>query len=120
MIVKGPDTITYGKPFPVTALSKKGIKSVALIRTGSMSHSLNTDVRYVKVEFKTGKTINNMVNLTVYPPKLPATAVGGYYYLFILDNAGVPSIAKVTVVGTEIDKRIKALKKASLLKVATK
>ncbi|MES2570249.1 MAG: hypothetical protein V4710_09380, partial [Verrucomicrobiota bacterium] len=61
-----------------------------------------------------------MVNLTVYPPKLPATAVGGYYYLFILDNAGVPSIAKVTVVGTEIDKRIKALKKASLLKVATK
>ncbi|MES2570250.1 MAG: hypothetical protein V4710_09385, partial [Verrucomicrobiota bacterium] len=46
VIVKGPDTITYGKPFPVTALSKKGIKSVALIRTGSMSHSLNTDARY--------------------------------------------------------------------------
>lgn len=120
VILSGPDSVTYGKPFPVTALTKKGIKAVTLIRTGSMSHSLNTDVRYVKVEFKAGKAVNDMVTLTVYPPKLPATAVGGYYYLFILDNAGVPSIAKVTVVGTEIDKRIKALKKANLLTTAAK
>ena len=115
VIVKAPDTIKYGKPFSVSAYTKKGIKAVTLIRTGSMSHSLNTDVRYVKVEFKAGKPADDMVKLTVYPPKLPATAVGGYYYLFILDNAGVPSIAKVAVVGTEVDKRIKALKKAKLL-----
>jgi len=115
VILAGPDKVTYGKPFAVKAFTKKGIKAVTLIRTGSMSHSLNTDVRYIKVEFKAGKTADDMVNLTVYPPKLPATAVGGYYYLFILDNAGVPSIAKVTVLGTEIDKRIKALKKAKLL-----
>jgi hypothetical protein len=119
VIVKGPDKITYGKPFQVDAYSKKGIKSVTLIRTGSMSHSLNTDVRYVKVDFK-AKTTGDTVKLTVYPPKLPATAVGGYYYLFILDNAGVPSIAKVTAVGTEIDKRIKSLQKANLLTVAAK
>lgn len=115
VIVKAPETITYGRPFAVKSYTTKGIKAVTLIRTGSMSHSLNTDVRYVKVEFKSSKSVNGMVNLTVYPPKLPATAVGGYYYLFILDNAGVPSIAKVTVVGAEVDKRIKALKKAKLL-----
>lgn len=112
VIVKGPDSIKYGKPFKVSSFSKKGIKSVTLIRTGSMSHSLNTDVRYVKLEFKASKPKDGMSTLTVYAPKLPATAVGGYYYLFILDNAGVPSIAKVTVVGTEIDKRLKALAKA--------
>jgi hypothetical protein len=115
IIVKGPETITYGRPFPVKAYSKMGIKAVTLIRTGSMSHSLNTDVRYVKVEFKAGKPVDGVINLTVYPPKLPATAVGGYYYLFVLDNTGVPSIAKITVVGTEIDKRIAALKKAKKL-----
>ncbi len=118
VIVKSPDTITYGKPFSLAAYSKKGVKAVSLIRTGSMSHSLNTDVRYIKVEFKTKAGADNMANLTVYPPKLPATAVGGNYYLFILDNAGVPSIAKVAVVGTEVDKRIKALKKAKLLPIA--
>lgn len=115
VIVKAPDAIKYGKPFKVSSYTKKGIKAVTLIRTGSMSHSLNTDVRYVKLEFKAGKPANNMVNLTIYPPKFPATAVGGYYYLFILDNAGVPSIAKVAVVGTEIDKRVKTLKKAGSL-----
>ncbi len=120
VIVSAPDSIKYGKPFAVSAYSKKGIKSVSLIRTGSMSHSLNTDVRYVEVEFKAGKSTNGMVKLTVYPPKLPATAVGGYYYLFILDNAGVPSIAKVAVVGAEIDKRIKSLKKAGLLTASAK
>jgi hypothetical protein len=97
--------------------SKKGIKAVTLIRTGSMSHSLNTDVRYVKLEFKSGKSADGMSTLTVYSPKLPATAVGGYYYLFILDNAGVPSIAKVTVVGTEIDKRLKAQARAAKIAV---
>jgi hypothetical protein len=113
VIVKGPDAIKYGKPFKVSTYSKKGIKAVTLIRTGSMSHSLNTDVRYVKLEFKAGKSKEGMSTLTVYSPKLPATAVGGYYYLFILDNAGVPSIAKVTVVGTEIDKRLKAQARAA-------
>ncbi|HET6408749.1 MAG TPA: galactose oxidase early set domain-containing protein, partial [Chthoniobacteraceae bacterium] len=115
VIMSGPETIKYGKPFTVEAFSKKGIKSVTLIRTGSMSHSLNTDVRYVKLEFKAGKPKNGASKLTVYAPKLPATAVGGYYYLFVVDNAGVPSIAKVTVVGTEIDKRLKSLKKAGLI-----
>jgi galactose oxidase len=80
-----------------------------------MSHSLNTDVRYVKLEFKAGKSKDGMETLTVFAPKLPATAVGGYYYLFILDNAGVPSIAKVAVVGSEVDKRLKALAKAGKL-----
>ena len=115
VILNAPDTVKYGKPFKVSAVAKKGVKAVTLIRTGSMSHSLNTDVRYVKVEFKEGKTKNGVTELTVYPPKLPATAVGGYYYLFVLDNAGVPSIAKVTAVGTEIDKRVKSLTKAKLL-----
>jgi hypothetical protein len=115
VIVKGPDTIKYGKPFKVQTYAKKGVKAVTLIRTGSMSHSLNTDVRYVKLEFKEGKSVNGMTTLTVFAPKLPATAVGGYYYLFVVDDAGVPSIAKVTVVGTEVDKRLKALKKAGLL-----
>jgi hypothetical protein len=119
-IVKGPETVHYGKPFKVSAFASKGIMSICLIRTGSMSHSLNTDCRYLKLAFKTnGKATTGMLNMTVYPPKLPATAVGGYYYLFVVDEAGVPSVAKVCVVGKEVDKRLKALRKAKLLASAS-
>lgn len=115
-IISAPDTVKYGKPFKVSYMSEKPIKAVAFCRIGSMSHSLSTDSRYIKVAFKSGKTgKNSMGSLTVYPPKLPGTAIGGYYYLFIVDEAGVPSIAKTLVLGTEVDKRIASLKKAGLL-----
>jgi hypothetical protein len=55
----------------------------------------------VKLAFKqTGGT------LTVFPPKLPGTAVGGYYMLFITDEAGVPSNGVKVQLGPDIVKRI--------------
>jgi galactose oxidase len=72
-----------------------------MIRTGCMSHSLNTDVRLVVPAFKKAGS-----KLTIYPPKLPGTAVGGYWMLFIVDENGVPSTAAKFQLGRDIEKRV--------------
>jgi hypothetical protein len=119
-IVSAPEIIKYGHPFKIKVDTAKGIQSVVLIRTGSMSHSLATDVRYVKIPFQTkmGKPTTGLVDLTAFSPKLPGTAIGGYYYLFVVDEAGVPSVSTTVALGTQVGKRIKALKKAGLLPAA--
>jgi hypothetical protein len=101
VVTKAPAIIDYGKPFKISVASAKSIKGVSLHRTGAMSHSLNTDIRMVKVAFKQkGDT------LTVYPPKLAGTAVGGYYMLFIVDETGVPSVAVKVILGRDVEKRV--------------
>jgi galactose oxidase len=115
MISKAPALIGYGRPFSVKHFSYKKIKGVSIIRTGSMSHSLNTDVRMVKLAFK--QTSNG--SLTVFPPKLPGTAIGGYYQLFILDEAGVPSEGVKVALGTAVTKRVGKPKSPYALTTAT-
>ena len=87
----------------------KVVKGV-VITWNLVSHALNTDLRLVKVPFKqTGNTI------TVFGPKLPGTAVPGNYMLFVVDEDGVPSKAAKFTLGRDVEKRIKALKKAGQL-----
>ncbi len=86
-----------------------------MIRAGAMSHSLNTDVRMVKLAFK--QAPNGM--LTVFPPKLPGTAIGGYYQLFILDEAGVPSESVKVILGGAVTKRVGRPKSPFALTSAT-
>jgi len=98
---RAPAVIDYGKPFKISTLARKKIKTVSIIRSGSMSHSINTDVRMVKLAFKqSGST------LTVYPPKFEGTAIGGYYQMFIVDEGGVPSKGVKVQLGQYITKRI--------------
>jgi hypothetical protein len=101
LILKTPSVVDYGRPFTVDVASLSGIKGVSMIRTGCMSHSLNTDVRLVKLAFR--KSGNK---LTVYPPKLPGTAIGGYWMLFVVDNVGVPSTSAKFQLGRDIEKRV--------------
>ena len=100
VIVSAPRRIDYGVNFDVTVDNGADIKSVSIIRSGSMSHSLCTDRRYVKLPF----TVNgNVLNVTA--PKLPGTAVGGYYMLFVVNNNGTPAISKKVILGGAIDNR---------------
>lgn len=101
-ITKAPTTVDFGKPFKIDIASLKEIKGVSMIRTGAMSHSLNSDIRLVKVAF----THNGTTGLTVFPPKLAGTAIGGYYMLFLVDKAGVPSMGVKVALGRHIEKRI--------------
>jgi hypothetical protein len=87
-------TIKYGAAFAINTPDAASIKSVVLIRPGSVTHSFDMDQRLVGLAF------------TVTPGVLHATvpsnhnlAPPGYYMLFILDAQGVPSVARFVRLG---------------------
>ena len=64
------------------------IASVALIRLGSVTHTLDMDQRYLPLQFSA-----EAGRLLVSGPDNPALAPPGYYMLVIVDRQGVPSTA---------------------------
>ena len=84
-----PTTTTYGKAFTVQTPDAGDISSVVLVRPGSPTHAFDQDQRLVGVNFSRG-----FQTLTVTAPPTGNIAPPGYYMLFILNSAGVPSVAK--------------------------
>ena len=83
-------TIGYGSAFTVQTPNAANISNAVLIRNGAVTHAFNADQRYVGLAFTSGSGVLNVTgppNGNIAPP--------GYYMLFILNNAGVPSIAKM-------------------------
>ncbi|KAF2760457.1 galactose oxidase [Pseudovirgaria hyperparasitica] len=64
------------------------VTSIALMRLGSVTHTVNTDQR--RIPFTVSGT-----SQTITIPNDPGVALPGYYYVFALNAAGVPSIARV-------------------------
>jgi hypothetical protein len=67
------------------------IASVSLIRFGAMTHAFNAAQRFVPLAFTKGTS-----TLSVTAPVDANLAPGGNYMLFLVDTAGVPSIAAET------------------------
>lgn len=81
------EQVQYGENLTIECDNAEEILSVALLRPSSVTHSLNTDQRYIELEI-----INrNKVFLTAKIPSDPSIAPRGYYMLFILDNKQTPS-----------------------------
>ena len=93
-----PKEIDYGVDFNLTMDDAASVTNVCIIRTGSMSHGLCTDRRYVKLPFS--KVGGNVLRVTA--PVLPGTAVGGYYLLFAVNANGTPAMGKKVMVGNRI------------------
>ena len=67
----------------------RDIASVALIRPGTPTHAFDMDQRFVGLSFTAGSGVLNVTappNGNIAPP--------GYYMLFVLNSAGVPSVAR--------------------------
>lgn len=79
----------------VTVTTSGNIKSASLIRMGSVTHSFDNGQRFIPIT--TTNAGGNKVSF-----KMPANrnaAPPGYYMLFLLNTAGVPSVAKVVSLG---------------------
>jgi hypothetical protein len=88
-ISSSPATAAYNSTFAVQSPNAASIHSVVLIRPGAPTHSFDMEQRLVGVTFTTsGNT------LTVRAPNSGRIAPPGYYMLFILNTAGVPSVAR--------------------------
>ena len=83
----------YGTPFSVSYTSTSPISSAVLIRPGSATHASNMEQRLVGLCGATSPCTasNNTLSLTTPPDG--SIAPPGYYMLFLLDSAGVPSKA---------------------------
>ena len=89
-IATGPAAVPYGGTFTLTSLEAATIRKIALVRLGAPTHSQDQGQRYVPLPFTTSDT-----TLTVSGPNNPNEAPAGYYMLFLVDAAGVPSVSKI-------------------------
>ena len=85
--------IGYGGAFQVQTPAAANISSVVLMHNGAATHAFDMDQRNVGLSFTSSAGVLNVTgppNGNIAPP--------GYYMLFILNNAGVPSIATMVQV----------------------
>ena len=90
VITSAPTTVPYNQTFVVQTPNAPQIASVSLIRLGAVTHSVNMSQRFVPLAFTTSTG-----SLTVTAPANNTQAPVGYYMLFIVDTAGVPSVAAI-------------------------
>jgi hypothetical protein len=82
--------IGYANSFSVTTPDAANISSVVLMRNGAVTHAFNMDQRYVGLSFTAGSGVLNVTG-----PPTGNIAPPGYYMLFLLNSAGVPSVAQM-------------------------
>jgi hypothetical protein len=83
-----PSAFGYGGAFQVQTPDAANITSLVLVRPGAPTHAFDMDQRLVGLAFTTGIGVLNVTappNGNIAPP--------GYYMLFALTAAGVPSVA---------------------------
>jgi hypothetical protein len=94
-IGNAPSSVGYGDSFAITSPDASSIARVALIRPGSVTHSLHQDQRHVDLSFTvSGDTLN------VTAPANGRAAPPGDYMLFLVSSEGVPSVADWVEVAT--------------------
>jgi hypothetical protein len=81
--------VDYGSGFFVGTPDAADIASVVLVRGGAATHFFDMEQRRVPLSFT-----QTAGGLTVQAPADAGLAPPGYYMLFILNSAGVPSIAQ--------------------------
>src|SRR5690349_11358774 len=88
-ITSAPSGINYGSTFTVQTPDAANIASAVLVRAGGVTHAFNMDQRLVGISF----TAADAGDLTLTAPPNGNIAPPGYYLLFLVNNAGVPSVA---------------------------
>jgi hypothetical protein len=91
-----PGVMPYGAPFSVTYTSALPISSAVLVRPGSATHAFDMDQRLVGLCGPSPQPAcsGSGSTLSLTSPPNGDIAPPGYYMLFLLDSAGVPSVAQ--------------------------
>jgi hypothetical protein len=89
-----PSTISWGDSFAVSTPDAASIDQAVLVRPGSSTHAFDMDQRLVGMTFTAGSG-----TLTLTAPPNGNIAPPGYYMLFLINNHGVPSVARFVLLG---------------------
>ncbi len=84
------DVLAAGESFQFSVGAADAISRVTLIRTGVATHSINNTQNFNELGF----TLDGGV-VTAQMPADPIAAPPGYYLLFVVNDVGVPSRAKI-------------------------
>jgi hypothetical protein len=98
VISNAPATVGYGGTFTVQSPDAASINSVVLVRAGAVTHAFNMEQRLVGLAYTAGSG-----SLTVTGPPNSNVAPPGYYMLFLMNTAGVPSVASFVQVAPHPD-----------------
>ena len=90
VITSAPQTLDYGAVAALLSPDADTVAKVVLLPLGSVTHTINSNQRYVELAFGSGEG-----QLDVQGPADPNLAPPGYYMLFLISNAGVPSTAAI-------------------------
>ncbi len=98
LIDDAPNVVSIGQSFALDVSSASPIARVTFVKTGSVTHSFNMDQRFLDLAFSAaGGT------LTVQAPANGADAPPGTYLVFVIDDKGVPSKARIVQVNPAAD-----------------
>lgn len=92
-VTAAPASVEYGTPFEITTPDASSIAKAGLVRLGAVTHSVDMDQRYIPLSLTPGSG-----RLTAIGPANANVAPPGPYMLFIVDAAGVPSVARMVTV----------------------
>jgi hypothetical protein len=89
-IASAPAQCTYGQTFQIASPQSKNIRWASLLRNCVTTHSFDGSQRLVDLDVigRTGGFVTARV------PQNPNIAPPGWYMLFLVDNIGVPSVAR--------------------------
>jgi hypothetical protein len=89
-VTGAPASTTYGSSIEIQTPDASQVTSVALVRLASNTHAYDSDQRYVDLTFSKSSrylVVQSPANANLAPP--------GYYMLFVVNNRGVPSVARI-------------------------
>ena len=89
-INSAPTVLDIGKTFKLQVNNGASVGRVVLVKTASVTHSWNMEQRFIELTYT---TVGN--ELSVQAPTRAGDAPPGFYMVFVLNNAGVPSVAKM-------------------------
>ncbi|MGH3869405.1 MAG: galactose oxidase-like domain-containing protein [Pseudonocardiaceae bacterium] len=92
-ITSAPETIDYGQTFSLK-ISGPDVERVTWIRLPSVTHAFNQNQRINFLQFSRGQD-----SLTINAPERAEICPPGHYMLFVISQAGVPSLARIVQIG---------------------
>jgi hypothetical protein len=89
VIQSAPDELAYGQAFTIDSPAAGSTLWVSIIRPGITTHAFDSSQRLVDLDITAQR--NGIISITA--PTDPTIAPPGWYMLFVVDQAKVPSIA---------------------------
>jgi hypothetical protein len=94
-VTAAPSHLSYGETFTVETPDAPSVTRGTLIRLGSATHSFNQS----QVIYPLALTLGEGESLTATAPDRAELAPPGPYMLFLINDVGVPSVAKMVSIG---------------------